>query len=204
MSNLSYKYRVSLAIIAILLVVCMFLGSSFALWRLENEQETPNVITTGCIDVIFENGSENINFDKAYPISDNQGLSGNYNNLYTFTITNNCTMDVDYHIYLNSLNLTDATPKIDDEFIRYAIYKEGDGGAVANSLDPDKYKSDAIASFSNNNIEHSYDIANGSLTTSEKSHTYNLRLWIDEKATTDINDHRFEANIAAIAYARNS
>lgn len=206
MSNLSYKSRLSLAAITIMLVVCMFLGSSYALWKIEKVQENPNVINTGCIDIEFiENTSGNINLTNAYPISDEKGLADTYPNKYNFTIHNSCTIDVDYHLYLNSLKVAVAGTvkgKIDDSLIKYALYEQGKNGITAQSFTEDKKNKETESFTKKSQISASYKIAEGTLA-KDAEIKYTLRLWISDTATKTINNYGFEANLATIAYARN-
>ena len=219
MDRLSLKYRILLAAIAISFVVCLFLGSSYALWQIQEVQKTENVIDSGCFNVTFTDESEKennyINLPNAYPISDQQGLKLVP---YTFIIKNECTVDAEYTLYLNVLKINvdknqKIYGKIPDNKIKYSLKKSTDANAVVNlitsetTINPDK------EAFKNpDNIETSYIIDEGILKGSSAegevnpnlgSVSYELRLWIDESATTDINYDRFEAQVATIARAIN-
>lgn len=215
--RLSLKYRVTLAVIAILFVICLFVGSTYALWQIQEVQKTENVINSGCFDITFEAETNTINLTNTYPISDQKGLRLKP---YTFTIKNNCTVKADYTLYLNVMNITkDESSKImgqiPDNNIKYSLKKTTDSQAVVNLITADeKINPDKEAFKDASNIKTSYILDEGTLTgaTAEpdgainsdgESVTYELRLWIDEKATTAINYYRFEAQVATIARAIN-
>ncbi len=217
-NGMALKYRVSLAIIAVLFAICMLLGSSYALWQITEIQDTENVITSGCFEIEFTEGENSkINLDNQYPISDQKGLKLKP---YTFTITNKCTVKANYTVYLNVMKITtnektNIMGSIPDSNIKYSLKKVGASGTVANSLISEKTTNPDTSAFQDhNNISKSYILdegvlngatatEDGSITADGGSVTYELRLWIDEKATTTINNHRFEAQVATIARATN-
>ncbi len=217
MSGLRLRYRISLAVIAIMLVCCMFLGSSYALWKVEFEQDSENVIKTGCFDVTLEDAadSKSINLEKAYPISDEQGLASTP---YKFTVKNNCTIDAEYTLYLNVLKVdanseTDVNSKIagqiPDENIMYTLKKESETNSTANKINTLTENKNETASFDldGKTLSKSYILDGSSSKLSLKANSsvsYELRLWISKDATTSINYKRFEAQIATIAWAVNT
>jgi hypothetical protein len=194
------RYQSALAIIAILILVMLFIGSSYALWKVTKYQNGVNVIETGCFSLSFSEQSSSINLTNAYPISDEKGLK---TTPYVFTLTNTCTVDAEYDVYLNALKVLDTESnsiKIDDSLIRYAF---GSSTTTTNTLSLAK-KNDDTSSFSyEKNIDSSYVLASGTLKQNE-SIQYSLRLWIGEDATTDINNKKFEGVISTVAYALSS
>lgn len=207
------------------MVITLFIGSSFALWKVTIYQETSNKIESGCFQLTFNDASTpSINLSNAYPISDE---NGRLSDPYTFTIANNCTVDAKYTIYLNTFKASalKTANKISDELIHYHLVKDG-GTEIAeqtlnkntniNTLDLNNFKD-------KDKIDTSYIISDGSLKGGVKSETgvitpgdsvtYSLRLWIDSKgcSSTDTticqakyhldNTYGFEAQVASIAYA---
>lgn len=189
------RYRIPLAVIAIMMVVTMFLGSSYALWKVTKYQPTANVIETGCFELTFTEQSSSINLTNAYPITDEKGLK---TTPYTFTLKNTCTIDAQYIVYLNTLKT--AETKIDDSLIKYSLLKTGDSISVANPLSTATLNNDVSSFTYDKDLLTSYSLVTGTLAQNEQVQ-YNLRLWIDESATTAINGYTFEAGIATIAYA---
>lgn len=188
------RYRIPLAIIAIMLVITMFLGSSYALWKVTKYQETANVIETGCFELSFTEQSSSISLKNTYPITDEKGLK---TTPYMFTLKNTCTIAADYKVYLNTLEPTGT--KITDTLIKYSLQKTGGSVAVASLLSGATVNKDVTNFTYDKNLLTSYEIATGTLQP-EESAQYSLRLWIDESATTAINGQSFEAGIATVAY----
>lgn len=197
------RYRIPLAIIAICMVLTLFMASSYALWKVTIYQKTENIIEAGCFSVAFEDVSSSIHLENAYPISNEKGMKLTP---YQFTITNTCTIDAKYTIYLNTLEVTGT--KLEDNLINYSLTKSNGAVAVANRLNSAPTNLDKSHFDFNKNILKSYEIGTGTLkgkTSADSSDggvaTYSLRLWIDESATNDIFGQTFEAGISTIAYA---
>lgn len=188
------RYRIPLAVIAVMLVITMFLGSSYALWKVTKYQETTNIIETGCFELSFTEQSSSISLKNTYPITDEKGLK---TTPYMFTLKNTCTIAADYKVYLNTLETTGT--KITDSLIKYSLQKTGDSVAVASLLGAATVNSDVTNFTYDKNLLTSYELATGTLQP-EDSVQYSLRLWIDESATTAINGQTFEAGIATVAY----
>lgn len=229
MSNMRLRYRLPLAMIAIMLVVTLTIGSSYAFWKLTKDQSTANIIRTGCFDVKFEEDSNSISLDKAYPVTDAKGLT---TAPYTFTLTNTCAMTADYTIYLNVKKLAN---KIPDNYIKYALTRTGTVVDVTNksllsnankNIDKTLFNTEDTTPPVSDSIETSYMIGGrfneeepDSITVTlqkNESVTYHLRLWIDETAIAHdkidevtkeviqegISGRPFEASIYAIAKSR--
>lgn len=197
------KYRIPLALIAILMVMTLFIASSYALWKVTIVQETTNMIESGCFSLSFEDVNDSIHLDNTYPMSNESGMK---TIPYTFTIKNTCTVDAKYTLYLNTLETNGA--KLDDGLIKYSLVKSDGALAVANTLDTAKTNLDKSHFTFDKTILKSYELDLGTLKgkttdTSDdgESQTYSLRLWIDESATNDIAGQTFEAGISTIAYA---
>ncbi len=209
MSNMRLKYRIPLAIIAIMMVVTLSIGSSYALWKVTKEQDVANIITTGCFEVSFIEESNSINLTNTFPITDEKGLT---TTPYVFTVKNTCTIDADYTIYLNTLNLTNGKAKIADNLIKYSIVQNGivenNNVALLNTapIENDKALFSVTDFDATSAIDTSYKLASGTLRASSskeagdgESATFSLRLWIDSSATTAINGQVFEGAVYSIA-----
>jgi hypothetical protein len=207
MGNMRLRYQIPLFVIAILLVATMSIGSSYALWKVTKYQDEANVIKTGCFELTFTEQTSSVNLTNAYPISDEKGLK---TEPYTFTLTNTCTIDASYVVYLNTLKITDTDSegktieKISDDLINYSFTKTGSSIAVADKLSNATENTTDLSNFSyNGNLLKSYSLQTGLLAPNE-SVQYSLRLWINEGATTKINGYQFAAGIATVAYATDS
>ncbi len=206
------KYRIPLMIIAIMLVITVFIGSSYSLWKVTDTQTTANVIKTGCFEISFQEESASINLTNTYPMPDAKGLK---TVPYIFTLTNTCDIDANYTVYLNVLSdkTREGSTPLADTYIKYSLAEEKASLAVANSLESAKLSeatnnSTDLGNFTyenNKSITTSYALKTGSLkgrtgdSPTGDSVTYNLRLWIDDTATKDIAGQTFEAAISTVA-----
>lgn len=199
------RYRIPLAIIAIFMVLTLFMASSYALWKVTLYQETENIIQSGCFEITFEDVSSSINLNNTYPMSDTSGLK---TSPYTFKITNRCTVDAKYTLYLNTLAVNGT--KLDDSLVKYSIVKSDGALNVVQKLNAAKTNSDLSHFSFNKKVLKSYELTTGTLKgkSSDTSNdggsaTYSLRLWIDSSATKTIGGQTFEAGISTIATATN-
>ncbi len=209
------RYRIPLAVIAILMVMTLFLSSSYALWKVTIYQETENIIETGCFSIEFEDVSDSINLGNTYPMKDTNGMKLTP---YIFKVKNTCSVDAKYTIYLNTLEVTGT--KLDDSLIKYSLIKSDDAVGTAQTLDTAKVNLDKSHFTFDKTILKSYEIGTGTLKgkTNDASDdggvaTYSLRLWIDESGKNAVRDKNgniitpgiegqtFEAGISTIATA---
>lgn len=200
---MSLKYRIPLALISILMVITLFIASSYALWKVTIYQETENIIESGCFSISFENVSNSINLDNTYPMSNTSGMK---TTPYVFKLTNTCTVDAKYTIYLNTLAVSGT--KLDDGIIKYALVETDGALSTAQKLNTATVNLDKSHFTFDKSILTSYEIGSGTLKgkTSDSSSdggtaTYSLRLWIDESAGNSIFNQTFEAGVSTIAYA---
>lgn len=203
------RYRIPLALISILMVMTLFLASSYALWRISVFQETENLIETGCFSIVFDDtDSSSINLNNTYPMVDESGLK---TVPYTFTIKNTCTVDADYTLFLNTLEVND---KIPDSLIRYSLIQEAGALNVGKTLESADVNTDKSHFKFDKKILNSYVIESGSLkgrssTESDDGEeiTYHLRLWIDQagtkEGTNNVAGKTFEAGVSVIAHTKN-
>ncbi len=78
------KQKRMLFIVGVIFLICIFIGITFAYWQFTLRQTNTNIVTTDCFNITFT-GNNDINLQKAYPITDNEGASLSP---YTFTIEN--------------------------------------------------------------------------------------------------------------------
>ena len=87
------RYKLSLLLIGLMLMGCLYVTQSYALWIVTEEQKNQNEMEVGCFSIGFSEQSESIKLDNTYPMNDSLGLSSDP---YTFTITNTCTINNNY------------------------------------------------------------------------------------------------------------
>ena len=98
-------YSIPLLIITLLLIASIIIGTSYSIWIKTNNQKDENVVTTSCFSSTFTEEST-INLKNAMPISDTSGLK---KTPYTFTLKNNCDVNLKINISLDVLNTSTMT-----------------------------------------------------------------------------------------------
>ena len=141
-----------------------------------------NVATTECFKLSLED-SNDINLDKAHPISESEGSSLTP---YTFTIKNVCNKVADYQVNIETLSST----TIDTEYIRIKLDNN-----ESNILKRYELNESNI----NNNVKEGRKITSGTLRANEEK-TYNIRMWIDEESTIEQSANKeYHGKITVIA-----
>jgi surface protein len=114
------KYKKEL--LGIVIVLILLLGLSFA-WLTLTLNGTKNVVVkSGTLSVVLDDSaSSGISLENAQPISDEDGLN---TTAYTFTITNNGTLNSNYTIYLDDNTLETGETRIDDSAIKYNLKED--------------------------------------------------------------------------------
>ena len=164
----------------LVLAVCIVLiGGTYAYWRLTVTQTGVNEIASSCFDITLANEQNDINLQKAYPISDEEGMSLTP---YTFTITNNCDTFASYSVNLELLNTVLEENRLSADFVKVMLDENTPLVLNANTnVDPTL-----------DNAYEAYELTTGYLDANE-SVTYNLRLWMDGAVT--VSDDAMNKNL---------
>ena len=129
MKEIMKKNKKTLVVILILLLV-LVIASTYAWLRLTKNSNTVNKITAGNLDLILDDTtSEGIKLEKAVPISDSEGEKGTE---YTFTLENKGTVDLNYYLYLNDLDLAEGETRLEDDKVRYKLVKDDNVVTASN------------------------------------------------------------------------
>jgi len=134
------KKKLILLILFTMIVVCVGIAGSYALWSITLNQANENIVSTSCFDITFEEDtSTTIKLEKAFPISDEDGA-----NLkpYKFKIKNNCSSYVKYTL---AIEVTKSST-LDSGFLKYQLNNEKGSLIIRkNSIQElkDKFISDA-------------------------------------------------------------
>ena len=116
------KNNKKLLIIVLVLILVLVIGTTYAWLRLTKNSNTVNKITAGNLELVLDDTtSEGIKLEKAVPISDTEGEKGTE---YTFTLENKGTVDLNYYLYLNDLDLAEGETRLEDNKIRYKLVKD--------------------------------------------------------------------------------
>lgn len=182
------KNQKKLIIIAVLLVLVLVIGGTYAWLRITRTSEKTNVIKAGYLSLKLDDNLDGnqINLLNQVPMSYSQGLGTDQ---YTFELTNDGTIASNYTIYLddvntyvdendNNITLTDEN-RLSDNLIRIL-----------------PLKSSAVATASKDSVSVETESADKSRLLSEDpgrildtgtiqagtTIKYNLRMWINSRA----------------------
>ena len=178
-----------ISVLIFIFLMVIFTGVSYAYWQKNYAQKSTNKIKSGCFS--FELTDENpINLANTYPMSETDAMK---NTPYTFTITNNCSIDMYYNVTLNTTGSSDL-----DNYLDYKLVDENGNTVgpkiIGNTNKYDEYNNYTYTDENNNtyNILNSYILTSGSLTKATmnsdnssvvskgQSKTYKLYIWMDE------------------------
>jgi len=165
------KKKLPILIGILLVAVAITIGTTFAVWQLTLQQESTNVITTGCFQVTFTDNNP-INLEKAYPLSDEEGASLIP---YSFTITNTCDNKAAYQINLETLTSSTLTDRSMVKIMLNNITQTGTSKFLINNATVPTTLTDADTSY-----KLETDILNP-----KEAKTYHLRMWLDENTPTE-------------------
>ena len=96
MEKSTQKKKIVLGI-GIILLLLITIGVSYAYWQFITKQTTLNNVDSSCLSISLTDITEGIKLEKAYPISDEEGMK---TSPYTFTITNTCNTFLSYEVIL--------------------------------------------------------------------------------------------------------
>lgn len=200
-------YKISLLVIGILLAISTTIGSSYALWVIEDSQEGTNKILTGCFSLSYSDKlndeSTSINLTNAYPLTDAEGLKLKP---YTVVLKNTCSIAANYELILT----TDLANTLSEVFLK-TNFKD-----VTNNID---YSSKLMNELSTTTLDENmakqiieknqiqigktYSLVSGILEPNEEV-KYELRIWLDESANKDTMEKTFTGVVSNTAYATES
>ena len=148
-------------------VIILLVGISFATFSSDISGVKVQGIQTGCLKVdMTDNG--NLNISNAAPMTNESGLASSP---YTYTITNNCTIDASFITTLNIMNNSNL-----DNLSKIKVSLDGDSYLAPTVVD-DLAETELVDS-SESSVVKTYSLDTGYLKVGE-SKTFDLRTWID-------------------------
>ena len=167
------KISIVSLLISILLIITIFIGTTYSLWTTSVNQESTNTIDVGCFRIEFSDegivGAGNISIDNAYPMQDDVGKSLVS---YKFNISNTCSTASSYNVILETINTSTMDETRLDVYLSDNSVKH-----YANNVS-EGLSDDAVSGM---NLTRGYLGAGESI-------TYSLRVWIDYDVTVDTPD----------------
>ena len=180
--------KIYLTIIGILLLICLTVAVSYAVWRIFLVQNNSSKLATSCFKVSLTD-QDAINLVDTIPITDSDGAALTP---YTFTITNACDSYANYQVNLELLNTTTMTNM---RAIK-VMFDDGTPSLLA-------YKETTEKTLTNASTAYKLNIG---YLDKKATATHKLRLWIDEAVdmnTKGVQNLKLEAKVTVTAsYAK--
>ena len=167
-------------------------GLSYALFTITLNGTKKVKISTGRLELQLLDSNNNpiyitdqnnttsyeINLDNQVPVSDEVGLD---TQAFEFKLKNSGSVKASYTIYLDDVALETGESRIDDQYIRYSLTKNGSEDEAKDLTD--------IGSNPNRKLDK------GTIEADNTINTYTLKIWIAEDATNEAMDKVFNATL---------
>ncbi len=171
---------ISLLSIAVLITVVSF---SYAYIKTNKEEKDVNVLGTECINLEMEDLSKGITLQHTFPVSDATGKSSTP---YTFKLTNECGVGVDYEIHLRVEDVEEGQKKIAAKNIATMIDSNEKVVLTSEKKVINEEESD----------KEEYKISSEKLTLEAYQEIeHEVRIWLDESAGNDSQNGIFKSKI---------
>ena len=179
----------------LLITLVVFMGVSYAWFRLKLTQTNGNVIgTRTCLDASLTEKTSKITLSDAFPISDEDGLK---QTPFTFTLKNNCDSYVKVYITIDSkYRESTSAAYLKDSFLKVNLSSKGttDGSSVLLG-------SQTLTELEGTN--KGYILVTTGLKASEEK-SYDLRVWMNgETSISDGLNKNWEGKIVVVGVAAN-
>lgn len=172
-------FKKNIGLVALVIVASLVLvGSSYAWYRLSFQSEKEQTIVAGKLSLKLSEAENAISVSDAIPQSDDEGLA---NKPYLFTLANDGTLNSHYTIFLEDIDLSVGTSRMDDSIVKYSILQ--DGVSLGTFLLSDVKKEDGSKVLATGLIEPG------------KTINFSLVLWISDQASNDISGQEFRAKL---------
>ena len=153
-------------IIGLVIIILLLIEIAFAYLTTTLQGDKEYLVRAGTLDLVLEEGNE-LTLEKQIPLEDSEGMKLDG---FNFSIVNNGSIDTDYTIYLDDMELSEGESKIPDSSIRYSLTKNDEVFMTRNMT--------TMGSNPNRRVDF------GTIAPDETIN-YTLRIWIDYDATTE-------------------
>ncbi len=170
-----HKIGIFITVSAIIMVI----GLSYAWLQLTlRGSKELSILTSGKLELVLDDSmTEGISVTNSVPVTDDMGLE---QKAYTFTLENKGTIDSDYTIYLDDLELTEDQTRMKDSFIKYELVKNGE-----------RVNLDLLSTTG----EHPNRVLDKDIISAKDKYTYSLKIWIDSNATNEVMNTTFKGQL---------
>ncbi len=165
--------------VVVVLLIALVIGLSYAYWKANYEQKEDNVVNSSCFNIKYINEKNDINLEKAYPITDEEASSLTP---YEFEIQNNCDKDAMYDVNVEILN----TSTLDSKYVKVKLND-------TVSLLSDKEEITPVLK----DASKGYKIITG-VVKAKSTNKYSLNIWMDYDTppTSDTMNKIFEIKVS--------
>ena len=174
------KIKNSLTIGALIIMLVMVIGISYAAFQFKGPGSKLNTITTGAVSMSYEESENSINLVNALPTTQTTGKkrlnSGEY---FDFTIKSSIrgNMDINYEIVAKE----EDGNTFDSNNIYYYLTKVNSNGSETEVMAPRKYYAEKEENVYTGRPAGVFSMFIGNLAEQgETTITYRLRMWVDE------------------------
>ena len=172
------RRKILVLLIAIIGLISVTIGITYAFISYTKEGEYENSIKSGSITFHYNEDTRGISLEDALPISDNQGKS--QNKYFDFTITSKTTTDIAIPYLITARKSGD----LDSSIVKVALFKvTNDENDPQQEIEEELYTSfyDKLDNTTQNNIvEKVLYKESVPVNTNNYNEKYRLRIWIDE------------------------
>ncbi|MDE6285308.1 MAG: carboxypeptidase-like regulatory domain-containing protein [Bacilli bacterium] len=204
------KPKTMMAIWVFILTVCT-IGVSYSAFFSVRTNKNNQTVTTGNLSVAYGNSSSSIIKVNMLPMSDEEGLAQNEASI--IYIQNDGTIDADYVLtmgydmesFLNRSDYSNKDKLTPIDYIKFAIYEYAPGNSTLicgpmSIADLPVYSVNKTDSRKNR-----YAVLFDKLgTVSDRTKTYQVKIWLSDKATSAVSSSFFYVNSEIVAEAESS
>jgi hypothetical protein len=165
------KIKNSVVLILVILLLCITIGVSYALWSTRTSQLTSNSINSDCLELEFTD-ENTISLLNTYPLTDSEAKQLTP---YTFVVKNMCNISISYDV---NLEIMDATNRLDSQYIDLEINDSGKKRLNKYEETTPTYKDKTYTAVEARNLISGVIDGN-------KSISYSIRIWMDEFVTIE-------------------
>ena len=176
------KKYIIISVIVILISVVALVGASYALLTMTLEGDKEITLTAGILKVDFSEG-DNISIENSAPMSDKEGLQ---TTPYTFTVTNTGNINAYYHVSLEE----DSNNTLSNSYLKMKV--TGSNGYDSGVIRVSDYGVGIFEIIGEDILEPSDEV------------TYQLWMWLDEKAGNEVQGTIYQSKIVVTSYDRES
>lgn len=209
--SIVFSNKKSVIAIWVILLTLSTIGISYSAFFTVKTNTNNQTITTGNLSVAYGGLSSSITRIDMQPLSDEEGM--NQDGSSVIHVQNNGNLDANYVLTIgydvanftsrSDYNTKDVLTPLD--FIKFAVYEYNatESTLIAGPLsmaDLPVYKIDT-----NDNRKNRYAVLFGSLgAISNTTKTYQVKMWLSDKATASVSSSYFYVNSEIIAEAENT